>query len=147
MHLSTSAPGPGGCWRLGTEQRMGYFEPQPSSARHQASGKQENNRNGTIQSRTNEMEEEFLYTYIFPEEVVLQGAARVQPHAALRVLVREEEAVLRRRAEALDLRQLVPQRRARVHHRGLKWFSLCRKYSKEIYIFLCEMFSRCQINV
>ena len=93
------------------------------------------------------MEEEFLYTYIFPEEVVLQGAARVEPHAALRVLVREEEAVLRRRAEALDLRQLVPQRRARVHHRGLKWFSLCRKYSMEIYIFLCEMFSRCQINV
>ena len=67
---------------------------------------------------------------------MLQGAARVQPHAALRVLVREEEAVLRRRAEALDLRQLVPQRRARVHYRGLKWFSLCREFSKEIYIFM-----------
>ena len=144
MHLSTSVPRPGGCWRLG-------IEPQPSSARHQASGKQENNRNGTIQSRTNERDgrkrKEFLYTYIFPEEVVLQGAARVQPHAALRVLVREEEAVLRRRAQALDLRQLVPQRRARVHYRGLKWFSLYRKYYKEINIFLCEMFSRCQINV
>ena len=98
--------------------------------------------------QTREMEEnDFLYTYIFPEEVVLQGAARVQPHAALRVLVREEEAVLRRRAEALDLRQLVPQRRARVHYRGLKWFSLYRKYFKEINIFLCEIFSRCQINV
>lgn len=144
MHLSTSVPRPGGCWRLG-------IEPQPSSASHQASGKQENNRNGTIQSRTNERDgrkrKEFLYTYIFPEEVVLQGAARVQPHAALRVLVREEEAVLRRRAQALDLRQLVPQRRARVHYRGLKWFSLYRKYFKEINIFLCEMFSRCQINV
>ena len=99
------------------------------------------------QTRDGRKRKEFLYTYIFPEEVVLQGAARVQPHAALRVLVREEEAVLRRRAQALDLRQLVPQRRARVHYRGLKWFSLYRKYFKEINIFLCEMFSRCQINV
>ena len=52
---------------------------------------------------------------------MLQGAARVQPHPALGVLVRQEEPVLRRGAQPLDLGQLLPQVLARVHYRGLKW--------------------------
>lgn len=59
-------------------------------------------------------------THILSEEVVLQRAPRLQPDALLRVLVRQEESVLRSRAETLYLTQLLPQLGTRLHHRRLQ---------------------------
>ena len=59
-------------------------------------------------------------THILSEEVVLQRAAGLQPDALLRVLVRQEESVLRSRAQTLDLTQLLPQLGTRLHHRRLQ---------------------------
>ena len=52
---------------------------------------------------------------------MLESAARVQPHASLGVLISKEEAVLRARAQTLDLRQLFSKILARVNYRGLKY--------------------------
>ena len=51
---------------------------------------------------------------------MLEGSAGVQPHPLLGVLIGQEEAVLRRRGQTLELGQLLAQRRRRVHNRCLK---------------------------
>ena len=58
-------------------------------------------------------------THIFPEEIVLQGAAWLQPHPLLRVLVGQKQAILCGGSQALDLTQLVAQCSAGVQHRCL----------------------------
>ena len=55
---------------------------------------------------------------------MLQSAARVKPDASFRVIVRQEETVLRGGAQTLYLRQLFSQILTRVNYRGLKQDSL-----------------------
>ena len=50
---------------------------------------------------------------------MLQGPAPLQPDALLGIFIGQEESVLRRRAQTLDLSQLLPQGGGSVHNSGL----------------------------
>ena len=54
---------------------------------------------------------------------MFQGPAPLQPDALLGVFISQEESVLRRGAQTLDLSQLLPQGGGRVHHSrlGREW--------------------------
>ena len=59
-------------------------------------------------------------TYIFSEEIVLQCAARLQPHSSLGILVRQEQSILSCWTQSFDLRQLVSERSTGINYGGLK---------------------------